>query len=164
MTGEAVLYLTTLIPKHEQVAVQRYASSTQWAGSISSFYLSEWQKEALKGIIRLQYLEENWDHEGSSPPSRIAIETGKLLILELPFDDLPTPFVTPTSVGGLQLEWTDDQREIEIEVLTDGSLEFLKAENGNVINEGLISGYEVLGLFNWVRPEPDRPDLPLIAH
>ncbi len=157
MTGDtASIYLTAGHPTQEQQLVRKYVPSAQWVGSISSFYLNEWQTGALKGIVRLENLRENWDNEGSLQPSRVTIETAKAFIRSLPYEDLPIPFVVPTSLGGLQLEWNEDRKEIEVEILPDGSLEFLKAEDGRTIDEGPISAERAQGLFKWLRPEVER--------
>jgi len=148
--------LTTCGQRTEQQQVRKWARSPQWADGISSFGLNEWQTETLKGIFRLKRLCDNWDGEDSPRPSTIALDSASDLLVSLPFEDLPTPFVSPSSIGGVQLEWTQNGRELEIEVLPDGSMEFLTVVNGNPQNEGSTTREQVLSLTRWLRDETDQ--------
>jgi hypothetical protein len=104
----------------------------------------------------LKRLGDNWDGEGSPRPSTIALDSASELLVSLPFEDLPTPFVSPTSLGGVQLEWNQNGRELEIEILPDGSLELLTVVNGNPQDEGPTTREQVPSLARWLRDEPDQ--------
>lgn len=148
--------LTTWRQGTEQHHARAWARSYQWADAISSFGLNEWQTQNLKGLFRLKRLGDNWDGDDSPRPSTIALDSASELLVSLPFEDLPTPFVSPTSLGGVQLEWTQNGRELEIEILPDGSMEFLTVVNGTPQNEGPTSREEVPSLARWLRDEPDQ--------
>lgn len=148
--------LTTCEQKTEQHHERKWVRSHQWADGISSFGLSEWQTQTLKGLFRVKKLSDNWDGEGSPRPNTIALDSASELLVSLPFEDLPTPFVSPTSLGGVQLEWTQNGRELEIEILPDGSMEFLTVVNGNPQNEGPTTREQAPSLARWLRDEPDQ--------
>lgn len=148
--------LTTCGQKTDQPHVRQRVRSQQWDEGFSSFSLNDWQIETLKGIFRVKRLAENWDGEGSPRPSTIALHAASELLVSLPFEDLSTAFVSPTSMGGVQLEWTQNGRELEIEILPDGSMEFLTVVNGNPQNEGPTTREQVPSLARWLRDEPDQ--------
>jgi hypothetical protein len=50
------------------------------------------------------------------------------LIRELDAFDLPTAYIGPVSGGGLGVEWRNGNRDLTLEILPDGTLEYLKAE------------------------------------
>lgn len=148
--------LTTWQQGTEQHHARAWVRTPQWADGILSFSLNAWQTQNLKGLVRLKRLCDNWDGEGSPRPSAIALDSASELLVSLPFEDLPTPFVSPTSLGGVQLEWTQHGRELEIEILPDGSMEFLTVLNGTPQNEGPTSREEVSSLARWLRDEPEQ--------
>jgi hypothetical protein len=148
--------LTTCGQRTEQHLVGKGVRSHQWADVVSSFGLNEWQTQAQKGLFRLKRLGKNWDGEGSLPPSTLAIDSTSELLVSIPFEDLPVPFVSPTSVGGVQLEWAQNGRELEIEILPDGLMEFLTVVNGDPQNEGPITREQVPSLARWLRDETDQ--------
>lgn len=128
----------------------------QWAGSIPSFDLNELQTKTMKGLLRVNMLADNWDGEGSPRPSHIARYLAAELLRSLILEGMPTAFVSPTSMGGVQLEWTQNGRELEIEILPDGTLEFLTVVNGNPQDEGQTTRELVPSLARWLRDEPDQ--------
>ena len=65
------------------------------------------------------------------------------------FDDLPLPQVVPVPGGGVQLEWRHGRREVEIEILPDGTMEFLRVEDGEPRDEELTGVVPLPPLFAW---------------
>jgi hypothetical protein len=66
---------------------------------------------------------------------------------------LPAPFIVPISGGGIQIEWIIADRELELEVLPDGSIEYLKSENKEPFEEEKIasrSSAEIFSLLSWL--------------
>lgn len=79
----------------------------------------------------------------------------------------PPPHVAPIEGGGIQYEWTrrDRDRDVEIEVRPDGTLEYLRVEIGpgpalddfSKMVEGPLSPDrpdEVRGLLEWLHGAP----------
>lgn len=67
-------------------------------------------------------------------PTAAAAETARRLAPLLA--GFPPPHVAPIEGGGLQYEWMrrnrDRNRDVEIEVRPDGTLEYLRAEMGHI--------------------------------
>jgi hypothetical protein len=58
----------------------------------------------------------------------VALEVMNRLIKEIDAYDLPTAHIGPVSGGGLGVEWRNRDRDLSLEILPDGSIEYLKAE------------------------------------
>jgi hypothetical protein len=62
---------------------------------------------------------------------------------------VPAPFLAPTALGGVQLEWHIDSRELELEIPEKGKFEFLAVDGSNEI-EGEASRWTAMRLLRWV--------------
>ena len=128
-------------------------SDPKWIDEIPTIDLDEWQVTAIKGVLRASNLPDNWDSYGSPSPSENVVATAINLISSIHFHELPVPNVGPVSGGGIQFEWTIGTREVELEVVPDGSLEFLQLENGEPLNERQLKNYPQLhSLLAWLIP------------
>lgn len=113
--------------------------------------ISLWLQDAQKELQTLKNLPENWDSYGSP---QITIEAGKKaadLLTELARFGMSKPKLFPVSGGGLQLEWQKTDRELEIEILPDGSIEFLIVDQNGEMREGSAIGGDILRLSQWYR-------------
>lgn len=95
--------------------------------------LSPWQVRAVTDVLQTAALPTNWDY--NSPPTE-ALVTRAILFLTSIQLELPAPQVVPVAGGGIQFEWQVRPRELEIEFRPDGSVEFLKSEHGEPVEEG----------------------------
>lgn len=112
--------------------------TSPWSEMVPVDGLSHWQIQALKGVLQTVHLPNNWDSYGSPPPSPVARNTAIKLITHFDFDDLPAPDIVPVVGGGIQFEWIVGQRELELEILPDGAVEFLKTEGSRPLEEGRL--------------------------
>jgi len=112
------------------------SSSTQWVYVFHVFNWSPWQVDAVKRILQFQLLRDNWDSYGGHPPSFDVILTAYSVVRNITLDDPPKPSIVPVPGGGIQFEWRKGRRELEIEVRPDGSIEYLKIEDGDPIGDG----------------------------
>jgi hypothetical protein len=100
-------------------------------------------------------------------PSRAALDRARQIARMFETDRSPAPFVFPTDVGGIQFEWKSNGRELDIEVLPEGThLSFLTLIGGKVPSEGeILDNFEhrVRSLLSWmVSPEVStKPSLAL---
>lgn len=125
----------------------------QWSAVVPVHTLSSWQIAAVIGILKAANLPDDWDGYGSPPPLQSVVNASIRLLIGVNFDDLPNPYVIPVSGGGLQIEWSVAQRELELEILPDGSVEFLKAERGQPLEEGKlvpVSSSAIQPLLAWL--------------
>lgn len=114
---------------------------------------SRWQIETLQAVCQLANLRDDWDSYGSPPISPAALHTSTRLIAMIDPGDLPVPCVFPVPGGGMQLEWIVGQRELELEILPDGTVEFLKVEGGQPIEEaqvGLKAYGQTSSILSWL--------------
>jgi hypothetical protein len=105
---------------------------TQWGGVTPISKATLWLRSAQRKISELAQLAENWDSYGSRPISQPAIEQAADILACLSNLDLPNLQIFPVPGGGIQLEFQQDSRELEIEILPDGSIEFLMVEGGEM--------------------------------
>ena len=110
---------------------------TQWGGVTPISKANLWLRSAQRKISELAQLSENWDSYGSRSIQRPAIEQAAEVLACLSNLDLSDPQIFPVPGGGIQLEFRQDSRELEIEILPDGSIEFLMVEDGKM-REGSI--------------------------
>jgi hypothetical protein len=123
----------------------------QWISVIPTRALSQWQIQGIKRLQEILSLPKDWDSYGSSPPTQEAVNTAMKLMTGIDIDYFVAPHVVPVSGGGLQLEWEAGTRELELEVLNDGSVEYLKSERGDPIEEECIHDLdEVRSLYIWL--------------
>jgi hypothetical protein len=114
------------------------AASPQWYRVTPLSSYPPWLRTALKTLAQLAQLPENWDGYGSPAPQRIAADRASNLLTFLEWDDLPVPQIGPVPGGGIQIEWHVANRELEIEILPDGSGEFLRVD-GEAMEEGPLT-------------------------
>jgi|SRR6266404_1159264 len=97
-------------------------------------------------------LRHNWDGEQGKPIEPRILAIASELLLPLSRFQPPVPRIAPVLGGGIQFEWEVAGRSLEIEILPDGSVEYLTAE-GDRIEEGSLPDLpinEVRTLAGWV--------------
>jgi hypothetical protein len=103
----------------------------------------DWLVSVLHNVARLAALPSDWDGEGSPPPSLAAISTLLGLLQGLTYYSLPTPFVCPLREGGLQIEWRQGQRELEVEFWDAEYFEYLKVFEDGSMEEGKCPAFDL---------------------
>ena len=144
--------VTTTAAYVQQLAQQ--SVSAQWEGGLSPFGLKQWQNEAIKGVYKVRALKPDWDGEGGQPPSSDVVQAALAIIRYFPSEDLPPPFVAPTPQGGISLEWVVKDRELELELVPELKLLFLKTQNDEPFQEGQTDILQLTNLFKWLRNDP----------
>lgn len=103
--------------------------STQWSPVMQLSCSPAWLADARRSISRLTELRDGWDGGTSPMPQRTAIDAATRLLDEIErYSELPAPGVGPTIGGGLGIEWRHGSRDLDLEILPDGSIEYLKSE------------------------------------
>jgi hypothetical protein len=104
-----------------------------------------------RGLESISTLE----HSNESP-SRDALRQARHIVKLIERHRFPMPFVFPTEIGGIQLEWKvpGRGRELNLEVPPEGErLSFLKIVDGKPAREGEIVAdieREVCSLLDWM--------------
>lgn len=88
-----------------------------------------WRSSLISKVSAYRSLPHNWNSYGSPAPTSIAVAKALHFIGSALNDSHIPPRVTPVSGGGIQFEWSRGGREIEIEILPDGTTELLVADN-----------------------------------
>ncbi|MCE9577062.1 MAG: hypothetical protein K8W52_28200 [Deltaproteobacteria bacterium] len=99
--------------------------------------LSEQAGFVVDRLRQLADLPVGWDGEGGPALKATAKAAAINLVNRGFFDRVPRPHMGPVMGGGLQFEWQIGSRGLEIEVLPNGSIEFL-AVQGDAQGQGQI--------------------------
>ena len=113
---------------------------------------SEWLESANERIDHLAELPHNWDGYGSPAISQPALDGAAQLMSFLASELPPIPTVGPVPGGGLQLEWRHGVRELELELLPNGTIEYLTVECSEMREDtlALADFGTALKLVRWV--------------
>jgi hypothetical protein len=76
----------------------------------------DWRVQANDVMGGLRRLRAGWDGFAAAIPTAAAMDTARSILWQLP-DYAPEPRVTPTTEGGLQLEWFHEDLDITLEVI-----------------------------------------------
>lgn len=130
-------------------------STKQWSQSSSLPFDDDWEGQLLVSILRLAELPHDWNSYGSPPPTSAAKSAatnlvGMLNAIRATFPALPTPYIAPVPSGGIQFEWRLGDRELELEILRDGSVEFLQASGRAFCKEGPLRPGWLRSLIAWL--------------
>lgn len=125
----------------------------QWSSVTPLGMNSDWFCDALGVIADLADLHDNWDSYGSPPIQVAAREAAGGLLSILSACGSPAPHIAPVPRGGIQLEWLHDGRELELEILPRGDLEFLATFETGEMSDGELTDWnrQVPYLINWLR-------------
>ncbi|MBS1789107.1 MAG: hypothetical protein JST85_15370 [Acidobacteria bacterium] len=107
-------------------------------------------------VSDLSKLPENWDSYGSRTVQPPAIEQATALLRQLASFNLPQPDVFPVPGGGIQVEFQLESRELEIEILPNGQIEYLTMNEDGQMSEGSISAdlqNDLHRLTHWLQGE-----------
>lgn len=112
-----------------------------------------WLAQAVQKIAELSALPENWDGYGSRSIQQTAVEQASSLLPGLASFNLPAPQIFPVPGGGIQLEFQQEARELEIEILPDGSMEYLTMNEEGQMSEGFVLPADIYRLAHWLQAE-----------
>ncbi len=124
----------------------------------SELFRGEKTEAFLATISRLEQiaqLQPNWDSYRAQPAPPATLNFVRSFVRDVAgvlvdYDiDPPTPFVTPTPIGGIQLEWSVDGRELELEIPMPKRFQFLRV-SGGVEEERMATRWEAIRLVRWI--------------
>ncbi len=137
-------------------AVRKMVLGGQWSSVTlpsEEATVANWQRRVLGALLRLRRLPQSWDTYGSPQLQQGAQESAADLIALLALHKPPIPHVAPVPGGGVQFEWEFENRALEIEVLADGTVEFLAIDEKGSTAEGSIAEThnQVPRLIHWLK-------------
>ncbi len=123
----------TTLPSGTAEAFSRSTQpETEAAGSGEGLFavrdqIPDWSADCVEHIARLCKLEANWDSYGASPVDPRSITIAKQLVRvlsQVSGIDRPRIAASPAGVVALSWEWEDHSRELDLEILWDGTLRY----------------------------------------
>lgn len=113
----------TMSPPEIRVSVREniIIVSFRMASRISS---AKWLNQTVPELVRLLWLPQDWNSDNPEQISPKAIEKILALLLIILEPDSTPPVVVPTTRGGVQVEWHQNEVDLEIEATSSGKLEF----------------------------------------
>ena len=102
--------------------------STQWSPVTKFSGSPEWLVDARKRLARLRVCLKIGTVKGGRHRSQSAIESAQRLLEEIEaYSELPPVRIGPSASGGLGLEWRYENRDLDLDISPDGSIEYLKS-------------------------------------
>ena len=89
--------------------------------------VADWSANCLHRIDRLHELKQNWDSYGANSVDPNSIEIAKRLVrmfAQVTGIDCPPVAASPAGYVALSWEWREHSRELDLEILPDGSLRY----------------------------------------
>ena len=114
--------------------------ATTFAGSIDlSDQTAGWVLEAAAKLEALGRFQPGWDSYSGLPLQRSAKDLTVRTLRWLRSDELPVPAVVLGSGGTVQLEWRTNDKELEVELRDNNTIEYVKVSSGGAIEEGEVT-------------------------
>src|SRR5438874_2082228 len=102
-----------------------FTNSKQWV-RVKDLGSPPWLKEICDRINEVSLLPSGWDTHSASPVATRASSHARILISNLNLEDFPRPSVSAIADGGIGFHWRLGQRDLELEITSDGEILFLK--------------------------------------
>jgi hypothetical protein len=92
-----------------------------------------WANQVVARLCELLALRPGWDSYNAPAPSRDAAMFTLEVLSRIMKPDTPSPFVVPSSTGGIQIEWHQKDLDFEIHVAGpyDGDFWWSERKGGN---------------------------------
>jgi hypothetical protein len=95
-----------------------------------------WLLKAKYNLNRLATLPENWDSYGSLSIAVELLSNAEDFLDALNAEDIHPPFIAPVSGGGIQFEWSNQGRDLEVEFVKPYIFGYLKVVKDQPVEEG----------------------------
>ncbi len=132
-----------LQPKEQEPCKARERTPVTDPTSDESLFMATtepaWLIKAKYDLDRIMALPENWDSYGSPSIPEVLYKNAENFLRSLEVEDIEPPFVAPVSGGGIQFEWQNKARELEIEFVQSNVFGYLKIIGDEPIDEGQFS-------------------------
>ena len=151
---ETIQALTESMPSYTQSWPQLKTNPTYEADQIVSAIDPKWLAKAKYDLDRIMKLPDNWDSYGSPSIPEVLYKNAENFLISLEAEDIEPPFVAPVSGGGIQFEWQNMDRELEIEFVQSNVFGYLKIIDDEPVDEGQFSFKDynsVRQLIKWLK-------------
>jgi hypothetical protein len=113
-------------------------AATHFADVTSYAHAPLWFARVARQLSDFAALEHGWDSYSSPPLTSQAHASALLLLRILSEYAVDSPHLAPVSGGGMQFGWYYDVERLELEVLPDGSVEYLKVYEDGSMDDGVV--------------------------
>ena len=110
--------------------------NTAWNPVTRLTNANPWLDDALKSLLPFVDMSNDWDGYGSPAPSRQVVATCLAILKSLAIDEPPLPRIQPVPGGGIQLEWSERDKFLEVEILPNSNVQFLAIPGPDQVIEG----------------------------
>ncbi len=120
-------------------ASSRAVSSSQWTEVFeSNSEKFNWIRAIDLKLELIRNALYDWDNQGGEPIHSRIVNIACELLVPLASMEPPIPRIAPVLGGGIQFEWEYAGRELEVEILPDGTVEYLIAADDGTVEEGQL--------------------------
>ncbi len=128
-----------------------YAQEAQSVEVFTAPSLTHFHRAVISELFKKQTMAPNWDGYGSPPPSRALINKAASIMAMLNFDETTQGRVLALEGGGVQIECLKGVRELHFSFFPEGTVEYLKLEEGQAVSEGsLVTVAKMRDLESWL--------------
>jgi hypothetical protein len=138
------------MPQLQRAKKWNAESAAPWGQFISLMDLSPMLQQAIARLRELIQLPDDWDGYGSPRVTQVAQQRAMELLSEMRSYAIPSMRIDAVPGGGLQFDWRIGRREIELEVLPDGNVEYLASEGANSHEGSVLDETVVQQLLQWL--------------
>lgn len=80
-----------------------------------------WKVKVQAKLAELSRLQPGWDSYGAREPQVEYLNAAMTLLSEVMLEDTPVPWIVPTPDGRVQIEWHEQDIDLEIELVDSSS-------------------------------------------
>jgi len=133
---ETIQAWTGSASSYTQSGPQLKTNPTYESDQLVSAIDPKWLAKAKYDLYRIMKLPDNWDSYGSPSIPEVLYKNAENFLRCLEVEDIEAPFVAPVSGGGIQFEWQNKTRELEIEFVQSNVFGYLKIIGDEPFDEG----------------------------
>lgn len=103
--------------------------------SPSVVHRSSWARPTVDRLIAIAPLRDNWDQRGSAAVRADVLSFAWQLLVQIMPEDGAAPVAVPLGNGGIQLEWSSNRGDLEIEIARPFEISalFFQHRNGDEV-------------------------------
>jgi len=121
-----------------------YWNDVQYTSASGSLDISrpKWIQSVARKLETFRAYQAGWDSYGAHSIDNEALEHAKRFLNDSLFSNLDKPFITPTSNGGIQVEWNRDGKALELEFVSLTELHYFYSDSSGERESELHSNFE----------------------
>jgi hypothetical protein len=111
----------------------------------------KWRDQALDELKNLSNLSRPTDEWTPRQPSDAASSQAKAVLFKVDETKMPPPYLMATIDGGIDFEWTRNEREMDLIISSGGEIEYMKLVDKAPVEEAHLKSFADLDtLCDWL--------------